>query len=238
MITKGREFLLAYKMMMSSNENSRRAFSRKNRVYSFHSFIRQTFPDAETVRVLDVAGGRGDLSFLLHNFYKIDSIIADPRVPNFTRLIKSIHFLLQNPDEVKTRSVEGLTTYQPLAKLMPLLTKRLLCTDANAAHGNIALSIPKNLRVHVDNVLINAVKETITVHAGELILKDNINSWDRYWAEKEDRIALNNSYYGGTCPKRNYTHGYDSKQIDDSRSALEMLRSLDLIVGFHPDQVS
>lgn len=219
-----------------SNESSQRAFSRKNRVYSFHSFLVQTYPNAKTV--LDAAGGRGDLSFLLLNIDGIDSIIADPRVPNYTRLIKSIHFLVQNPDEANIRSVEGLATYQPLAKLMPLLTKRLLCTDVNTAHLNIDLSIPKNMRIHVDDVLIRAVRDAIAVHTGELILKDDLSSWDRYWADKEYRIASNNSYYGGTVPKRNYTNGYISKQIDDSRIALETLRTLDLIVGFHPDQVS
>jgi hypothetical protein len=221
--------------MIPSNHNSQRASSRKNRVYTFYSFISQTYPNAKNI--LDVAGGRGDLSFLLSNIDKINSIIADPRVPNYTRMIKSVQFLLHNPEEVKIRSVEGLPTYQPLAALMPLFMKGQMCMTVDNA-GSIAFSIPKNIRLHLDQDLVDAVQNAITICNGDRLMNHDLTLWDEYWLKEQMKIESNNDYYGGTEPKRTANENDRTNQIQESRAALEAFMSLDHIVGFHPDQVS
>lgn len=85
--------------------------------------------------VLDVAGGKGDLSWLLENVDGLESIVMDPwkADPNTMsrneRMVKSIEYLRTHPEEAKTRSVPCLPTFQPLAGLLPRLleerTKRM-----------------------------------------------------------------------------------------------------------------
>ena len=87
------------------NENSTRAHSKKHRVYVFRDFLLDNFQsimsggDTDTL-ILDVAGGRGDLSWILYNIDGIDSIIADPRIPTHRSLVKSVNFLLNHPGEL------------------------------------------------------------------------------------------------------------------------------------------
>jgi len=53
-----------------NNSNSTRAQSKKNRVFVLREFLLEQYPSqmTEGCTVLDVAGGRGDLSFILRNF--------------------------------------------------------------------------------------------------------------------------------------------------------------------------
>jgi hypothetical protein len=107
--------------MIPFNENSTRAMSKKIRVYVLRDFLFRNYSSTLTMAmgptVLDVAGGKGDLSWILRNIDGVNSIVADPRTPNHRRLLKSVEFLLNHPEEAVIRSVEGLPTHQPLAKL-------------------------------------------------------------------------------------------------------------------------
>jgi hypothetical protein len=217
--------------------NSKRAHSRKNRVYSFHSFLVQTFSLSKSSTVLDVAGGRGDLSFILNNFSRVKSTIADPRVPNFTRLIKSVQFLIANPDEAKQRSVQGRDTFQPLAKCIAESSLREQ-SNGDDATNKLKLSLPTNLRIHVDKSLVQAIQSITSYSNGKLVIISNsLSIWDEYWNAESKRIQSNNIYYGGTEPKDRGSAKSGDNQIKDSRDALETFLGLDLIVGFHPDQV-
>lgn len=88
------------------NKNSTRAHSKKHRVYVFRDFLHDNFQSImtrytdSTSLILDVAGGRGDLSWILYNIDGIDSIIADPRIPSHRSLVKSVNFLLNHPGEL------------------------------------------------------------------------------------------------------------------------------------------
>jgi hypothetical protein len=133
-----------------------RALSRKNRVHVMRTFLLETYLHNNNRGchylnrgdiVLDVAGGKGDLSWLLKNIDGLDSIVVDPRVmsthshilryatlPFFVPQViyhvlfhivalaahfdRSIEFLGSNPDEAQRRAIPGLTTYQPLAALL------------------------------------------------------------------------------------------------------------------------
>eukprot|EP00537_Pseudo-nitzschia_pungens_P015593 CAMPEP_0172411456 /NCGR_PEP_ID=MMETSP1061-20121228/77401_1 /TAXON_ID=37318 /ORGANISM="Pseudo-nitzschia pungens, Strain cf. pungens" /LENGTH=435 /DNA_ID=CAMNT_0013147665 /DNA_START=91 /DNA_END=1398 /DNA_ORIENTATION=+ len=109
--------------------------------------------------VLDVAGGKGDLSWLLKNVDGLESIVVDPWKPDpgtksrNERMAKSVEYLRSHPEEAQKRSVPFLPTYQPLAGLMPQLMeerrKRLLArlkqthnSSANSTSSSSLLSKP------------------------------------------------------------------------------------------------
>ena len=184
-----------------------------------------------------MAGGRGDLSWLLHNIDGINSIIVDPRLPNHKSLIKSTTFLLDHPEEAAVRAVEGLPTHQPLATLLPRLMDR--------CDGN--LSSPLHLRMHVDNNLVDALIEVCSNTHSKEEEEDKIIVWSEYWQKEKYRIESNKTVYGGTAPQtktqNNNQDGapppnYRPQQITDARTALNIFKSLDYISGFHPDQAT
>jgi hypothetical protein len=226
--------------LIPSNTNSTRANSRRNRVFVYRDFLLSTFPQLLTTscsNVLDVAGGRGDLSWLLHNIDGINSIIADPRLPNHKSLIKSTMFLLDHPEEAAVRAVEGLPTHQPLATLLPRLMDR--CDGR--------LSSPLHLRIHVDSELVETlIKVCSNTHSKE---EEEAMTmiWIEYWQKEKHRIESNKTVYGGTTPqtKTQQNNNQDSasssnrpQQITDARAALNTFKSLDYISGFHPDQAT
>ena len=106
---------------LSTSSKSTRAFSRRNRVYTFREFIKQQYPSLEGITVLDMAGGKGHLSWLLANLDGADAIVADPRVTDHRHLVKSIAWLRAHPTEAARRAVKGLPTHQPLAALLDKL---------------------------------------------------------------------------------------------------------------------
>lgn len=226
------------------NKNSTRALSKKNRVYALRDFLLRNYPSSMTTSctVLDVAGGRGDLSWILKNVDGVNSIIADPRIPNHCRLVKSVNFLLEHPGETKIRSVEDLPTHQPLAKLLPrlLMTRGITeRSDAHEANGNecVRLATPNFMRMHLDNALVECLRKVTSAPALEC---DEVRVWDDYWEGEQTRINSNKIHYGGTAPtkpsaKISIT---ENSQITEPRSALGVFKSLDLIVGFHPDQAT
>ncbi|KAL7491314.1 hypothetical protein ACHAWT_002008 [Skeletonema menzelii] len=226
-----------------SNKGSTRALSRRNRVYVYREFLLSTFPLSKSssdgaYNILDVAGGRGDLSWILNNIDGMNSIIADPRIPNHKSLIKSTEFLIAHPGEAAVRAVEGVPTHQPLAKLLPRLMER---KTKNCVGQYDYLSSPFHLRIHVDDNLVKTVKSVLRSNEHHL----QMEIWDEYWRKETCRIESNKVVYGGTSstdqshPQQEGNEGQQRKeQITDSRSAYDTIRSLDYIAGFHPDQAT
>ena len=233
-----------------SNKGSTRALSRRNRVYVYRDFLLSTFPHLESsssssdaaCNILDVAGGRGDLSWILNNIDGMNSIIADPRIPNHKSLIKSTEFLLAHPEEAVVRAVEGVPTHQPLAKFLPRLVER----KKKNRDGQYDLSNPFHLRIHVDDNLVETVKSVFG--SGENSDQEKIGVWGEYWKQETYRIESNKSVYGGTPsttvqshPQREENSGGAQtrrQQITDATSACDVIRSLDFVAGFHPDQAT
>lgn len=225
-----------------NNENSTRALSKKNRIYVLREFLHRIYPSItshQNPKILDVAGGRGDLSWILKNIDGMNSIIADPRVPNHKRLVKSVKFLLDHPAEAKIRAVEGLPTHQPLAKFLPRMidncrTKR---KRDNEESVNLNLSSPNYMRIHVDDTLVNTIRN-ISLKKDQT--DSDKNAWNEYWQKESDRVQANKVYYGGTLPKQGDEEKEDLQnlQIKHPAEALCVFQSLDLIVGFHPDQAT
>lgn len=239
--------------IIPSNKSSTRALSRRNRVYVYRDFLLSTFPHLESssssdddaaCNILDVAGGRGDLSWILNNIDGLNSIIADPRVPNHKSLIKSTEFLLTHPDEAAVRAVEGVPTHQPLAKLLPRLVERR--KKQKNGDGQYDLSRPFHLRIHVDDKLVETVKSVFG--SDEHSDQERMGIWDDYWQAETCRIESYKAVYGGTPStteqsnqEKEESDGGAQKQkqqITDARSAYDVIRSLDFIAGFHPDQAT
>jgi hypothetical protein len=191
---------------------STRAYSRKNRVFVFRQFLLHTYRDylEEGCTVLDVAGGKGDLSWLLANVDKINSVVVDPRITKQQHLVRSVEFLKQNPDEAKKRAVPGLPTFQPLATLISKL-------EVSAEFAK-----PRHLRILLDQALVDALADYL---ATKCLIK-----WASFWSDASQRALK--------CETLGYkeTHATSSNQVTDPNDALQILLNARIVVGFHPDQ--
>ena len=215
-----------------SNKGSTRALSRRNRVYVYREFLIATFPllnssssssssspSPDAYNILDVAGGRGDLSWLLNNIDGMNSIIADPRIPNHKSLVKSTEFLIAHPEEAAIRAVEGVPTHQPLAKLLPSLMERKKNCDGLYDNG---LSSPLHLRIHIDDNLVETVK-SVFGSSSKYSDEERMDIWDNYWQKETFRIESNKVVYGGT-PSANTDQGHPQQEGKSGHN--ELMRSI------------
>ena len=206
-----------------SDLTSTRAKSRKNRVYEFRDFLLKTY-GLEYLRqgvVLDVAGGKGDLSWLLQNVDQVESVVLDPRTTTSQHLIRSVEYLRTHPHEAELRSVPDLPTFQPLAKLVKRLPS--------------ALQVPQHLCIFVNQELVDAVaryRESGDFHA-----------WCRYFTRAVALGVQANPFLGYTCNMRTSEQGdhetlqsLSSEEVRDAKFALKTILNTCLVVGFHPDQ--
>lgn len=120
-------------------------------------FLLSNYPQQTTI--LDVAGGKGDLSWLLSNFDSRKTLVLDPRPrTNHASLERSLSYLLCHPVEAEARSLPG-PHHQPLARL------------ARAA-PEVPLS-PPHLSLKLDEKFVRAV--------------DSREAWMEYWSEERPR---------------------------------------------------
>lgn len=195
--------------------SSTRALSRKNRVFVFREFLIETYGEylsngSPTSVVLDVAGGRGTLSWLLINVDGYNSVVADPRLTKEVHLLRLVDFLRQNPLEAERRAVPGLPTFQPLAKLMPQIKDKK------------TFFRPRHLRTLVDQDLVNAVTEYQRTQS--------LGDWKRFWSTASAKTAL--------CGDDEASDTTSANQITDPVFALQTILNIRLILGFHPDQAT
>ena len=206
---------------------STRASSRKNRVYVFREFLLQTYgiqDDDETPKspsllkkgdvILDVAGGKGDLSWLLCNVDDVHSVIVDPRPSKSDHLLRSVAYLRNHPELIAERSIPGLPTYQPLACLVNQI-------------GDSAESIrkPKNMRILVNEQLVEAVRHYKKCNS--------IDDWNLFW--NNARKHVRDSYES----ERLEHEIVAENEVSNAETALlDILLRVRLIVGFHPDQAT
>jgi hypothetical protein len=192
-----------------------RASSRKSRVFVLREFLWDAYGDllssarADGV-IIDVAGGKGDLSWLLTNVDDLASVIVDPRLPK-DHLVRSVEYLKSHPEEMHRRAVPGLPTYQPLAGLIPKLEEKN------------AFAKPKHLRILVNQELVDAVRSA---------RRGGDQQWDEFWvkATQKGEETHTQGY------KEDFT--FSENQIVDPAEALETILNARLIVGFHPDQAT
>jgi len=196
----------------SSASSSIRAASRKTRVYIFREFVKKHYILEPGAVVLDIAGGKGDLSWLLRNVDGWDSIVVDPRVTKADHILRSIQYLREHPDEAKKRAIPGLPTYQPLAELLPQLK------------DETSFQSPRHFRLFVDAALVRAI-QTFKLDADE-------TKWNMYW---EDATNRTKDAQPVVQPVTASTH---CATVLEGSEALRLLLCTKLILGFHPDQAT
>jgi len=195
------------------DNTSTRAASRKTRVYVFREFLLQTYSHLQPGDiVLDVAGGAGNLSWLLKNVDGIQSVVLDPTRIKTQRMGKSVEYLRNNPDKLRERSVPHLPSYQPLASLVHKL------------EGKKEFESPSHLRLLVDADLVIAVSEFRRT--------GNLEGWMSYFARATEK--------GRETQTLGYSEGEEVAKGDiiDAKSAIEIILKAKLVVGFHPDQAT
>jgi hypothetical protein len=194
--------------------SSTRAGSRKNRVFLFREFILATYGDyleseGGGATILDVAGGKGDLSWLFANVDGIDAVVVDPRLTHQKQLLRSVAFLRDNPTEAKARAVPGLPTFQPLAGILPRLA------DVET------FKTPRHLRLLVNQDLVDVLSNYLETRS--------ITDWTCFWTQATERAAR--------ATPLGYAEGESSLAgtISQAQAALETILQTKLIAGFHPD---
>jgi hypothetical protein len=210
-----------------------RAKSRKNRIFVFHDFLESTY-GIEYLRqgvVLDVAGGKGDLSWLFQNVHLVESVVVDPRATSNAHWIRSVEYLRLHPDESRRRAAPNCPTYQPLAAILDRLPSKL--------------RTPRHLRILVDQKLIEALSR----HKAT----GSVEEWDEYFFKAVSIGSTAQPLMGQASRAKRSTFSCepslnattepfnDSKRdtgtsIQDAREALAVLLKVRLVVGFHPDQ--
>ena len=181
--------------------------------------------------ILDVAGGKGDLSWLLKNVDGLESIVVDPWKPDPNtisrneRMVKSIEYLRQHPEEAQKRSEPFLPTYQPLAALLP----RLL-DERNKRFGNNQddpcrpedFLTPKIFHIPLDKTLVQRIHNRILQNS-----------------KKPKQSDENNNSDGGSTNSANRSRT-DQEEMHEEEEIIDLLTSgrIKLIVGFHPDQAT
>jgi hypothetical protein len=162
--------------------------------------------------ILDVAGGKGDLSWLLTNVDSFRSVVVDPRITKHQHLIRSIRYLQEHPDEALKRAIPNLPTHQPLAALVPLLRNKT------------SFNNPLHLRLLVDESLVRAVRAYLA--------RENITQWTSFWKD-----ALERAQKAQPLGYRE-REMEDDHTILNANEALDVLLSTKLVVAFHPDQAT
>ena len=296
----------------STTTTSVRASSRKTRVYLFREFIWQVYGEyltnernfqnrlrtldsklhdetsmlnddaQDSILVLDIAGGKGDLSWLLTHVHGVSSVVIDPRggsnnnntnqeqtsprksAPRPHHIEKSVHYLLQHPEEAKRRTVPGLPTFQPLAALIPQIVEHTrtqkrhrqeqmeICQkDTTVLHeeaaNNEALPVlqfqpVRHMRIYMNNDLVDAVRRQL--EATELVdeQKETGVSVQGQMVNRiptqHDRIGKGWKNYWKTALQHQMVNNDGNDLFSDPVTAWNLFRSAKLIVGFHPDQAT
>lgn len=78
--------------------------------------------------VLDIAGGKGDLSWLLRNAHGIDSVVVDPRSTDHTKLARTAQWVVDNPAQAAEQQ-EALLPLQLAPPFRPARHVRLFVDD-------------------------------------------------------------------------------------------------------------
>jgi hypothetical protein len=177
----------------------------------FREFLVETYGSnflSQDDVVLDIAGGKGDLSWLLSNIDGYRSIVVDPRPTQHQHILRSIDYLRKHPDEASLRAIRNQPTHQPLATLLPELPTNEFRT-------------PHHFPVWVDDKLVQAVQAA---------QQGNQDEWELYWTRATTAIRNNNAVLSQAQPQ--------DSNVTDPKEAWDFIQKCKLIVAFHPDQAT
>ena len=111
---------------------------RRDRVNCMRKFLEMHFPRSflQSGIILDVAGGKGDLAFLLQNVEGFNCAVVDPRRTDHSKLTKIALWYLDHPKERKKQASEGQS--MALLALKP------------------PFKVPTHLKVYLDDEFLQA----------------------------------------------------------------------------------
>jgi hypothetical protein len=177
-------------------------------------FLLENFslPYLRSGAILDVAGGKGDLSWQLRNADTIDSVVVDPRRTDHTKMVRTALWRHEHPKEAAEQ-----------------------INDAQAREGQLRPRLvleppfltPRHLRVFLDDAIIAAL-ETSGDEA----------AWRNFWEGATARAEADEGKKGHHQPLRDESGDGEVGRVTNAAQARELLKSARLIVGFHPDQAT
>lgn len=227
---------------------SQRAYSRRNCVFLFREFLLSSYQEYlfpskglgradEKPIVLDVAGGKGNLSWLLSNMDGIESVIIDPRLASHRRLENSLKYLLDHPEEAANRSIRDTPTHQPLAAV--ILQKQH--PNNLPSESNLTTTRrPRQVRIHVNENFLKAVGQKL-VNKPQQVDDQTSASICTPWSQYvKDHII----HHDSTIPDSEKHNSNNADQegagecVTNPDEIFDIIRRAKLIVGFHPDQAT
>eukprot|EP00929_Paragymnodinium_shiwhaense_P014384 TRINITY_DN12228_c0_g1_i2.p1 TRINITY_DN12228_c0_g1~~TRINITY_DN12228_c0_g1_i2.p1 ORF type:complete len:259 (+),score=52.91 TRINITY_DN12228_c0_g1_i2:77-853(+) len=188
----------------------------RDRVAVFRQFVLENFL-APTGTVLDVAGGKGDLSWLLVNADRLDAVVVDPRPTDHRKISRTALWYWQrrdNPEEQQAGQERQALATMGLAP--PFVA-------------------PKHLRLFFDRDMLAALQCSAAT-SGEAS-HEQASGWNSFWqAALERSEALEPP--GHHQPKDIVAEEASRSRVSDPAVALELFRRASLILGFHADQAT
>eukprot|EP00756_Hemistasia_phaeocysticola_P052566 Hpha_TRINITY_DN27820_c0_g1::TRINITY_DN27820_c0_g1_i1::g.194065::m.194065 len=204
---------------------------RRQRVFTFREFVLRNFSAElkEGAPVLDVAGGRGDLSWVLTNADGVDAVVVDPRVTDFTKLQKTAQWHHDHRHEDLASLVAARGPQGPLAELR-------LAPPFRAA---------RHLRTFLDQALLDALHAAAGVSLeGKEAVKGadtGAEAWAAFWSGATERsAALEERALGHHQPPASAAASAATAagRITSAEEALRVLLAPGLLLGFHPDEAT
>ena len=194
---------------------------RRDRIHVLVEFLQAHF-DFDSLRrqqqqhgyILDIAGGKGDLSFVLTNGYGLKSVIVDPRWPEHDKLARTCLWYHEHPVETVQQGREG----QYLARL------------ALAP----PFAIPRHLRLYFESHGLLAALQSSDSGASS-------NEWHTYWQQAQATVArmetaahhAKKHWDKPTIPVQQH-----QGPVACANEAWEIFQHASLVIGWHPDQAT
>ena len=210
---------------------------RRDRVDVFRRWALKVFGnDTLSGTVLDVAGGKGDLSWLLANAEEsARAVVCDPRPVDHTKLERRASWLysrLVNEGE----TLESLTSkYGPQGALSNFPLERL----------KKPFRQPLHLQVYFDRTLGKALEEAEAWASGGDRASNfgKREQWIQYWKDARAKanaakVPLHHQPAQLVAERARETGkaSASSSLSDDADAALDVLLSAKLLLAFHPDE--
>lgn len=228
---------------------------RRYRVFTLREFILDMYSIdyLKSGYILDIAGGKGDLSWLLTNADGLDSVVIDPRVTDHTKLARTCEWLLDHPFEATERSLPNTDQFQPLT----LLNIKKPFKPA------------RHLRIFVDQLCVDAI---VAIHGGAVDTSSSHIFWHDFFTAATERALAIEGKLGHHQPKKkklkvsldpkntqmttpdavdaaatieieenavNEIWDTDGEQeIVCDKESLKVFQLAKLYVGFHPDEAT
>ena len=221
---------------------------RRDRVDVFRRWVGATFGPGEATgvprealgapaAVLDVAGGKGDLAWLLSNAEPLglgaDVVVCDPRPVDHTKLERCAEYLYERLGH-GNETLESLTWEKG--------PQGILAQGFSLEQLQPPFRRPRHLRVYFDQELAAAVeKEEVEMAAGGRSGSSGSatsDEWSRFWAGARRRADTAPVPLHHTPADLVAERAAAPTLSDDADAAFSALRSARLLLAFHPDEAT